>query len=114
MQCDTVMCVCACCRWPGTVLPVVKFVNGREEVLVPESFTADVAAVGICKRLQVQHTTSGSCLSLHQMDNTGDFLLIANILESLLVDCARDLGRGHPRLHALVQTCTCHPPVGCC
>lgn len=43
----------ACCRWPGTVLPVVKFVNGREEVLVPETFTADVAAVGVCKRLQV-------------------------------------------------------------
>lgn len=42
------------CRWPGTVLPVVKFVNGREEVLLPELFTADVAAVGICKRLQVQ------------------------------------------------------------
>jgi len=35
------------------VLPVVKFVNGREEVLLPEVFTADVAAVGICKRLQV-------------------------------------------------------------
>ena len=40
-------------RWPGTVLPVVKFVNGREEVLLPEVFTADVAAVGVCKRLQV-------------------------------------------------------------
>ena len=36
------------------MLPVVKFVNGREEVLVPEVFTADVAAVGVCKRLQVQ------------------------------------------------------------
>lgn len=32
---------------------MVKFVNGREEVLVPETFTADVAAVGVCKRLQV-------------------------------------------------------------
>ena len=32
---------------------MVKFVNGREEVLLPEMFTADVAAVGVCKRLQV-------------------------------------------------------------
>lgn len=40
------------------MLPVVKFVNGREEVLVPESFTADVAAVGVCKRLQVWHKSA--------------------------------------------------------
>ena len=40
------------------MLPVVKFVNGREEVLVPESFTADVAAVGVCKRLQVWHNSA--------------------------------------------------------
>ena len=48
------------------MLPVVKFVNGREEVLVPESFTADVAAVGVCKRLQVWHISAPvSTLSLY-------------------------------------------------
>ena len=47
------------------MLPVVKFVNGREEVLVPESFTADVAAVGVCKRLQVWHNSAPVlCLSV--------------------------------------------------
>ena len=55
-----------CCRWPGTHLPVVKFVNGREEVLLPEVFTAEVAAVGVCKRLQVSLLTlqSGFCSCL--------------------------------------------------
>ena len=43
-------------RWPGTHLPVVKFVNGRQETLLPELFTADVASVGTCKRLQVTHS----------------------------------------------------------
>lgn len=48
---------------------MVKFVNGREEVVLPELFTADVAAVGVCKRLQVTISSGRSALHLtHRAD----------------------------------------------
>ena len=40
-------------RWEGTLLPVVRFLNGREEPILPEVFSADIQGQGKCSRLQV-------------------------------------------------------------
>ena len=40
-------------RSSGKLLPVVRFLNGREEVIVEEYFKATMAGVGECSRLQV-------------------------------------------------------------
>lgn len=48
--------VCGTCRWggPDAQVPVVRFLNGRELPISPELFTAEVAAIGTCKRTQVE------------------------------------------------------------
>ncbi|KAK9810843.1 hypothetical protein WJX73_001202 [Symbiochloris irregularis] len=40
-------------RWQGTQLPVVKFLNGREEPMVPDVFSVDILGQGSCRRLQM-------------------------------------------------------------
>ena len=40
-------------RWPGTQVPVVTFVNGREQEVCPAMFTAQYSQLGACTRLQV-------------------------------------------------------------
>ena len=45
----------AVCRWPGQQVPVVRFVSGREALMLPEVFEADVHSSGKCRRIQV-HT----------------------------------------------------------
>ena len=47
-------CPCAH-RWgqPSSLVPVVRFLHGREVALGPEVFTADLAGVGTCTRTQV-------------------------------------------------------------
>jgi len=40
-------------RWPGTMVPVVRFLNNRERLMLPEAFKSEVAAVGTCQRTQV-------------------------------------------------------------
>lgn len=40
-------------EWKGDWIPVVRFLNGREESLAPEVFTSNVSGVGMCKRVQV-------------------------------------------------------------
>lgn len=44
---------CLPLRMQGNNLPVVKFLNGREEVIVPEAFSSEVHMQGTCKRTQV-------------------------------------------------------------
>ncbi len=44
-------------RWPGQQVPVVRFVSGREALMLPEVFEADVHSAGKCRRIQV-HTFS--------------------------------------------------------
>ena len=39
----------------GRQLPVVKFLNGREQVITPERFTSDVVGAGTCKRMQASN-----------------------------------------------------------
>lgn len=41
------------CSWTGRTLPKVRFVNGREEIVGPEKFTADFPGLGSCERVQV-------------------------------------------------------------
>ena len=35
-------------------MPVVRFVSGREALMLPEVFEADVHSAGKCRRIQVQ------------------------------------------------------------
>lgn len=40
-------------RWPGTMVPVVRFVNGQELGVLPVLFTHEVNDIGDCRRMQV-------------------------------------------------------------
>ena len=48
-------CVFPACRWgsPASQVPVVRFLNGRELPLGPVTFSAELAGVGVCSRVQV-------------------------------------------------------------
>lgn len=57
---------CRGCRWSGTHVPCVRFVNGRTAVCHPEVFTAVVAGVGTCIRIQTPLKCAWVwCSSLH-------------------------------------------------
>lgn len=38
---------------PDTKIPVVRFVNGREEYILPEYFTSEISGIGRCVRYQL-------------------------------------------------------------
>ncbi|KAK9826266.1 hypothetical protein WJX74_003930 [Apatococcus lobatus] len=40
-------------QWPGTKVPYVRFLNGREEAVLPEKFSVDVPGLGSCMRIQI-------------------------------------------------------------
>lgn len=46
---------CLAARWKGSHVPVVEFRNGRKQLMYPELFSADVANVGTCSRIQVPY-----------------------------------------------------------
>ena len=51
--------------------------NGREEVLLPEVFTADVAAMGVCKRLQAYATLAAhACYYFYKKEAQQSFMYI--------------------------------------
>ena len=47
-------------RWSGEQVPVVRFVTGREALMLPEVFEADVHTSGVCKRIQVRCQASAT------------------------------------------------------
>lgn len=49
---DSTVSVWAVCRWPGTHVPRVRFLNGRMVPCHPETSSAVVAGAGTCFRLQ--------------------------------------------------------------
>ncbi|KAK9860394.1 hypothetical protein WJX84_000183 [Apatococcus fuscideae] len=40
-------------QWPGTQVPYVRFLNRREEAVLPEKFSVDVPGLGSCIRVQI-------------------------------------------------------------
>ncbi|CAL8463664.1 g3198 [Coccomyxa elongata] len=52
-------------RWPGTKVPVVRFLNRRERLMLPEVFKSEVATTGVCQRIQVPLRLAWS-LTIHK------------------------------------------------
>lgn len=51
-------------RWPGHVVPVVQFLDGREVLALPERFCSRVPSSGECCRIQARaHAQQVFCMS---------------------------------------------------